>query len=628
MYLLPKPHNIKRKNEKFYLDCCTKIVIDINCKKNVYIYAKMLQETASKWAGLELAIVKGEARSGDIHLSISKKLKNQEYSVIIQEDRVSLVGGSEEALLYSIQTLRQIISQCGCVLWQMEITDEPDVEHRGFYHDATRGRVPTLSYLKKLVDRMSYYKLNELQLYVEHTYLFRDLSEMWRDETPLTAEEIMEIDRYCKERHIELVPSMASFGHMYTLLSTKSQEDLCEFQDAEKQPFSFWDRMRHHTINISNEKSLSFVKGMIKEYMSLFSSNKFNICADETFDLGKGRSKNFAEKHGIDRIYIDFVKELCSFLVKNGKTPMFWGDVISGFPEFLSELPKETICLNWGYSPEQREHETRVLSEIGATQYVCSGVAGWNQWINLIEASYHNIKRMCAFGSKYGAIGVLNTDWGDFGHINHPEFSAIGMIYGAAFSWNCEEMEFEEVNRQISSVEFLDKSEQIVSIIAKISGKSVFSWEHVVRYQEMLAVHSEKDRDVLYTEADRKEFFLEEDMKMVPEMNRQLDAIILELKECMGHMDSSSRGVMQSYDIIINGMQVWNLVGESIAHKVYHLEYATNCYEEVAVQLENWFMLYKELWRSVSKEGDIAQISNLVFWYADLLRGRERIKSL
>lgn len=84
MYLLPKPHNINRKNEKFYLDSRSKIVIDTNCETNGTLYAKMLQETISKWAGLELAIVKGEARSGDIHLSISKKLKNQEYSVIIQ----------------------------------------------------------------------------------------------------------------------------------------------------------------------------------------------------------------------------------------------------------------------------------------------------------------------------------------------------------------------------------------------------------------------------------------------------------------------------------------------------------------------------------------------------------------
>ena len=38
-----------------------------------------------------------------------------------------------------------------------------------------------LEELKKIADRMCRYKLNQLQLYVEHTYLFRDFSEMWRE---------------------------------------------------------------------------------------------------------------------------------------------------------------------------------------------------------------------------------------------------------------------------------------------------------------------------------------------------------------------------------------------------------------------------------------------------------------
>ena len=61
-----------------------------------------------------------------------------------------------------------------------------------------------------------------------------------------------------------------------------------------------------------------------------------------------------------------------------------------------------------------------------------------NQWMNLIEPSYRNIVRMCGYAKKYHAIGILNTDWGDFGHINHPAYSIPGMIYGAAFAWNHE----------------------------------------------------------------------------------------------------------------------------------------------------------------------------------------------
>ena len=35
-------------------------------------------------------------------------------------------------------------------------------------------------------------------------------------------------------------------------------------------------------------------------------------------------------------------------------------------------------------------------------------------------------------------------------------------------------------------------------------------------------------------------------------------------------------------------------------------------------------MRYKEIWRAHSKEGDLAHLGEIVFWYADLLRERER----
>ena len=94
---------------------------------------------------------------------------------------------------------------------------------------------------------------------------------------------------------------------------------------------------------------------------------------------------------------------------------MFWGDVICGFPEYIRELPKETICLNWGYAPDQSEESTEKLAKAGAVQYVCPGVGGWNQFMNLYESCYQNISRMCTYGAKHHAIGMLNTDWGDFG---------------------------------------------------------------------------------------------------------------------------------------------------------------------------------------------------------------------
>lgn len=609
MYLIPQPKEVKSKEGKFFTDHNARIVVDAQIRENEIVLSALVRECMKKWAGLSLAVIKGKPESGDIYLALDPGQGEQEYELTINEEGVTVRGGNGAGVMYGVQTLCQIIEQCGSVLPFMEIVDAPDIKHRGYYLDQTRGRVWKLENLKKLVDMLSRYKINEFQFYVEHTYLFRGLSEVWRDETPLTAQEIMELDRYCRERCVELVPSLSSFGHLYMLLSTKSYGELSELEDSEKQPFSFIDRMRHHTVNVSDERVLPLIKGMIGEYMALFSSNKFNICADETFDLGKGKAKALAEDQGVHRIYINYVKELCEFLVEAGKTPMFWGDVICGEPEFIKELPEETICLNWGYAPNQREDETRKLAEVGAKQYLCPGVCGWNQWMNLIENSYLNITRMCNYARKYGAIGILNTDWGDFGNVNHPENSISGIIYGAAFSWSREEISFEEINRQIARVEYKDQAEQLVNLLAGIPGNSLFDWRKAVGYYEIM-------------ELGEKEYKLEEgeertvDEKTVQQANDRLAGIQRQIKENAVHMDSSTRQMINSYLITIEGIQIFNEIGLTMIQKKQSFE--------LAKRLETWYMCYKEVWRSGSKEGDLHHISDIVFWYADLLRGRER----
>ena len=351
MEFLPKPKEVKLQKGEYALCYDGRIVLDRRLIGNGDTYAKVLQRGIQKETGLQYEIgyeVPGKKDSKAIELKLDETQRSQQYRIKVTEQGICILGGDGAGVLYGVQTLCQMIQEYGALLPAVQIEDEPDLPVRGYYLDETRGRVLTLTYLKQVADRMTYYKLNQLQLYVEHTYLFSGLSEMWRDETPLTAEEIRELDAYCAKLHIELVPSIATFGHLYMLLSTKSCGELCEFPDSWKEPFSFWNRMQHHTVDVSGGKAIEQIKAMIEEYMALFTTDKFNICADETFDLGKGKSKTMAEEKGVHRLYIDYVKELCEFLVSKVKKPMFWGDIICAQPELIRELPKETVCLTWG----------------------------------------------------------------------------------------------------------------------------------------------------------------------------------------------------------------------------------------------------------------------------------------
>lgn len=614
IYILPEPKRITEKQGSYEFDYKNRIVFGAQIAENILTYATVLQKGIREACGIQAAYLRGTADFGDIFLNVTEDLKAQEYQLTIEENGIRIMGGDGAGVLYGIQTLCQIFEQCGAVLPCMEISDEPDMKNRGYFLDETRGRVLTLPYLKKVVERLARYKMNQLQLYVEHTYLFQGLSEMWRDETPLTAEDIMELDAYCRAYHIELVPSLASFGHLYMLLSTKSYGELCELPDSWKEPFSFWDRMRHHTINVTDARAIELIKGMIEEYMALFSSNKFNICADETFDLGKGKAKEAAEKESVHRIYINYVRELCEFLVEKGKQPMFWGDIICGEPELIKELPENTICLTWGYAAKQREYECQVMAKTGARQYVCPGVGGWNQWMNLIENSYENIMRMCSYGRKYQAEGMLNTDWGDCGHINHPEYSIPGMIYGAAFSWSEKTLSFDEINRRISVLEYKDSTGQMTGLMAKMAEQSLYNWWDAVVYYENYALgHAPNERllpDVIGDET------------ACEKAEKALRKLAHDVRTTVASMDTGTRKLAADLLLTIDGIAIWNRIGALVWKKENNIAVDYDESIKMAAELEKWFLSYKALWRETSREGDLHHVAEIVFWYADLLRDK------
>ena len=68
--------------------------------------------------------------------------------------------------------------------------------------DVSRNRVPSQQSLRELVSVLAELRINQLQLYTEHTFAYRDHPGVWKDASPLTPEEIRELDHLCREQSI------------------------------------------------------------------------------------------------------------------------------------------------------------------------------------------------------------------------------------------------------------------------------------------------------------------------------------------------------------------------------------------------------------------------------------------
>src|SRR5207342_333696 len=114
--------------------------------------------------------------------------------------------------------------------------DWPDFAVRGVMLDISRDKVPTMATLYEMVNLFASLKINQLQLYTEHTFAYSQHEEVWRNASPMTAEEIQFLDQYCKQRFIELVPNQNSFGHMERWLKHEKYRHLAESPDGSVWP--------------------------------------------------------------------------------------------------------------------------------------------------------------------------------------------------------------------------------------------------------------------------------------------------------------------------------------------------------------------------------------------------------
>jgi hexosaminidase len=358
------------------------------------------------------------------------------YSLTIDRRGVHIEYRETGGLLAAGATLRQLLREYGHRLPCLKIRDWPDFARRGVMLDISRGRVPKLETLLDLVERLADFKINEFQLYTEHTFAYRHYKSVWQDWGALTAAEIRTLDARCRELGIDLVPNQNSFGHLRYFLEHPKLKPLAEV--SEPYESAAGDFLRFPTtLAPKHPGTIKFIRALYDELLPNFSSKFFNVGCDETWDLGRGQSRKLCERRGKGRVYVDFLKQIEREVSKRGRKMMFWGDIILNHPELINSLPKNVIALNWGYEathPFEKDAATFAKSKVPF--YVCPGTATWMTLLGRHDTAFANLRLAAEAGRKHGAIGYLNTDWGDGGHPQPLAVSWPLYVIGAAHSWS------------------------------------------------------------------------------------------------------------------------------------------------------------------------------------------------
>lgn len=415
---------------------------DIECIKNFSQNLLGAQSESSKVAS--------------IRFLKDSNLPEQAYHLTIQPSQVIISYNSRAGLFYAFATLKQLAEQFAHDLPCLKIEDEPDLKVRGVMLDISRGKVPKLETLYGMVDFLANLKYNQLQLYVEgFSFGYPSFKNLWeKTETPLLPEEIRQLDAYCKERCIELVPNQNMLGHMDAWLKTDQYKDLAECPDG----FKLLGLIEmKSTIAPGDPRSLELVKKMSEDLLPNFQSSQFNVNLDEPFELGKSKKHPVSDPKEIAGIYLDYAKKLNDFAKSKGKKMMMWGDVVSRSPEIIPEIPKDITLLEWRYESLQSFRKISEQYQQAGLQYmVCPGTSTWSSFTGRTDNMLANIEDAVSSATRFGAKGMLITDWGDTPHLQCLTVSYPALAYAAALSWNNLKREDVPLTSYLSKTIFRD----------------------------------------------------------------------------------------------------------------------------------------------------------------------------
>jgi hypothetical protein len=236
------------------------------------------------------------------------------YALAISKTGIEISFRETGGLRAATATLRQLLREYGRRLPCLRIRDWPDFPRRGVMLDISRGRVPKLETLLELAEHLAGFKINELQLYTEHTFAYRKYKSVWQSWGALTGGEVRRLDARCRELGIDLVPNQNSFGHLRHFLEHPRLKKLAEVsgpyeggsdapslangQGREGVAATNNFLRRPSTLAPNHRGALPFLRKLYDELLPNFSSQYFNVGCDETFDLGLGRSKKLCEQTG------------------------------------------------------------------------------------------------------------------------------------------------------------------------------------------------------------------------------------------------------------------------------------------------------------------------------------------
>ncbi len=322
------------------------------------------------------------------------------YSIAITPSNVRVESRSSAGLFYAAQTLRQMVETAPePSLPEAAVADWPALPYRGLMMDMSHTQLPRLDELKRQIDFLARWKINQYFFYSEATIAL-DGYPILPSNAQFSKAQVRELIDYARQRHIDVIPNVELYGHLHDVFRMERYSDLS--------PIPYGGEFRPEDPRVG-----PLLADWIGQLAALFPSRFFHVGFDETFLLEReaGRLGRSPED-----LYLEQLNRVTGLVQKNGKIPMAWADMMEKYPGVIPRLPHGLIAIPWHYDPLTDAEYQRFLApfrDAGVPMMVLSAVLNWHWIVPDYSTSFEIDRLLLDAGLKYGAVGFVNSEWTD-----------------------------------------------------------------------------------------------------------------------------------------------------------------------------------------------------------------------
>ena len=383
-------------------------------------------------------------------LTFDPAMESEGYILVVDAHETSVIGATGAGIFYGVQTFKQLLPLPGTprMLPTGTVRDWPAMRYRGIDDDLSRGPFPTLDFQKHQIRVFATFKINIYSPYFEHTLLYPDHPLAAPPESSLTPQEVKELVTYARRYHVTFIPEQEAFGHLHHVLKWELYQDLAETPHG-------------YVLAPGQPGTMPLIKDWFTQVAQEFPSPFIHIGADETFDLGVGRTERAVEEQGYGPVYVDFLKQIHDALAPLNRRLLFWGDIGDANPGAVAGLPKDMIAVPWNYWDSTGfDKMIEPFSKNGIETWVAPGDANWNEVYPVAKTALWNIQGFIRDGQRLGSTGALTTVWNDDGE-GLFNMDWYGVLFGAVAAWQPGESSIADYQDVYAQVFHLDPSGNI-----------------------------------------------------------------------------------------------------------------------------------------------------------------------